>query len=97
MLYEKCRYVGMYDENKWVLVMLWNPLYRTCGSKNKFSDFTISLEYKTSEKANSGLFFRTDPKNAVQGGFEIQNINRGCCRTINIAQKFGSSGRRVEQ
>ena len=34
-------YVGMYDENKWVLVMLWNPLYRTCGSKNKFSDNDI--------------------------------------------------------
>ena len=46
-------------------------------SKSKFSDFTISLEYKTSEKANSGLFFRTDPKNAVQGGFEIQIASPG--------------------
>ena len=46
-------------------------------SKGKFSDFTISLEYKTSEKANSGLFFRTDPKNAVQGGFEIQIASPG--------------------
>jgi len=35
------------------------------------------LEYKTSEKANSGLFFRTDPKNAVQGGFEIQIASPG--------------------
>ena len=41
-------------------------------SKRKFGDFSISLEYKTSTKANSGLFFRTDPRNAVQGGFEIQ-------------------------
>ena len=46
-------------------------------SKSKFSDFTISLEYKTSEKANSGLFFRTDPKNPVQGGFEIQIASPG--------------------
>jgi hypothetical protein len=46
-------------------------------SKGTFSDFTISLEYKTSEKANSGLFFRTDPKNAVQGGFEIQIASPG--------------------
>ena len=46
-------------------------------SKDKFSDFTISLEYKTSVKANSGLFFRTDPKNAVQGGFEIQIASPG--------------------
>ena len=46
-------------------------------SKGKFSDFTISLEYKTSKKANSGLFFRTDPKNAVQGGFEIQIASPG--------------------
>jgi hypothetical protein len=46
-------------------------------SKNKFGDFTVSLEYKTSKKANSGLFFRTDPKNAVQGGFEIQIASPG--------------------
>jgi len=46
-------------------------------SKRKFGDFTISLEYKTSIKANSGLFFRTDPKNAVQGGFEIQIASPG--------------------
>lgn len=41
-------------------------------SKEKFEDFTLSLEFKMSEKCNSGVFFRTDPKNAVQGGFEIQ-------------------------
>jgi hypothetical protein len=46
-------------------------------SEGKFGDFTISLEYKTSKKANSGLFFRTDPKNAVQGGFEIQIASPG--------------------
>ena len=46
-------------------------------SKDKFGDFSVSLEYKTSKKANSGLFFRTDPKNPVQGGFEIQIASPG--------------------
>ncbi len=46
-------------------------------SKNAYENFQISLEYKTSEKCNSGLFFRTDPKNAVQGGFEIQIASDG--------------------
>ena len=46
-------------------------------SKEKFGDFKISLEYKTSNKANSGLFFRTDPRNPVQGGFEIQIASDG--------------------
>lgn len=41
-------------------------------SKESFKNFELTIEYKTSEKCNSGLFFRTDPKNAVQGGFEIQ-------------------------
>ena len=42
-------------------------------SKKSYADCEVSLEYKTSERCNSGLFFRTDPKNAVQGGFEIQD------------------------
>ena len=46
-------------------------------SKAAYGDFKITLEYKTSEKCNSGLFFRTDPKNPVQGGFEIQIASDG--------------------
>ncbi len=46
-------------------------------SKRKFEDFSISLEYKTSTNANSGLFFRTNPQNPVQGGFEIQIASPG--------------------
>ena len=41
-------------------------------SKKKFGDFILSLEYKLSEGANSGIFYRSDPKDPVQGGFEIQ-------------------------
>ncbi len=46
-------------------------------SKEKYENFEVTIEYKTSEKCNSGLFFRTDPKNAVQGGFEIQIASAG--------------------
>ena len=41
-------------------------------SKKTYENFELSIEYKTSEMCNSGLFFRTDPENAVQRGFEIQ-------------------------
>lgn len=46
-------------------------------TKKSYADFEVSLDYKTSEKCNSGIFFRTDPKNAVQGGFEIQIASHG--------------------
>ena len=46
-------------------------------TKKQYGNFEISVDYKTSEKCNSGLFFRTDPKNAVQGGFEIQIASAG--------------------
>lgn len=41
-------------------------------SKHTYTNFTLTLEYKTSEDCNSGLFFRTNPNDPVQGGFEIQ-------------------------
>ncbi|MEC5126011.1 DUF1080 domain-containing protein [Verrucomicrobiales bacterium BCK34] len=46
-------------------------------SKEKYENFELTIEYKTSEECNSGLFFRTDPKNPVQGGFEIQVASAG--------------------
>ena len=41
-------------------------------TKKSFSNFELTVEYKTSEKCNSGIFFRVNPKNPVQEGFEIQ-------------------------
>lgn len=41
-------------------------------SKKQYQDFELRLSYKLSEAANSGVFFRTDKDNPVQGGFEIQ-------------------------
>ena len=41
-------------------------------TKAKFDDFKLELEYKLSEGANSGIFYRTNKNDPVQGGFEIQ-------------------------
>jgi hypothetical protein len=41
-------------------------------TKAKFDDFQLELEYKLSEGANSGIFYRTNKNDPVQGGFEIQ-------------------------
>lgn len=42
-------------------------------SKQKFSDFTVAMDFKVSKGCNSGVFIRVaDPKNPVQTGFEIQ-------------------------
>lgn len=40
-----------------------------------FKDFELHVEFKVTPKANSGVFFRTNPKNPVQGGFEIQVLD----------------------
>ncbi len=44
-------------------------------TRQDYEDFELTLSYKLSEAANSGVFFRTDPNNPVQGGFEIQLID----------------------
>ncbi|MBU62511.1 MAG: hypothetical protein CMI26_08415 [Opitutae bacterium] len=41
-------------------------------TKREFADFELSLSYKLSHGANTGVFYRTDKLNPVQGGFEIQ-------------------------
>lgn len=41
-------------------------------TKEEFENFELNLEYKLSEGANSGIFYRSDKNNPVQGGFEIQ-------------------------
>lgn len=44
-------------------------------TKNTYKDFELTLDYKLSESANSGVFFRTDKDNPVQGGFEVQLLD----------------------
>ena len=40
-----------------------------------YENFELKLEFKMSKRCNSGVFFRTDPNNPVQGGFEIQILD----------------------
>ena len=44
-------------------------------TKEEFGDFVLDLEVKMSDGCNSGVFFRTNPKNPVQDGFEIQVLD----------------------
>lgn len=44
-------------------------------TKKSYGDFELTLTYKLSETANSGVFFRTDKDNPVQGGFEVQLLD----------------------
>lgn len=39
---------------------------------SEVSDFELHIEFKVTHKANSGVFFRSDLKDPVQKGFEIQ-------------------------
>ena len=41
-------------------------------SRETYRDFELTLGYKLSEGANSGVFYRCDKNDYVQGGFEIQ-------------------------
>jgi hypothetical protein len=41
-------------------------------TRKNYDDFELTFSYKLSDGANSGVFYRTDPTNPVQGGFEIQ-------------------------
>ena len=40
-------------------------------SKHEFENFELVLDYKLSEGANSGIFYRADPADPVHRGFEI--------------------------
>lgn len=40
--------------------------------KESFADFELHIEFKVGQGANSGVFFRSNPKDPVQQGMEIQ-------------------------
>ncbi|MDG2220791.1 MAG: DUF1080 domain-containing protein [Rubripirellula sp.] len=56
-------------------------------TKNDYSDFDLSLQYKLSETANSGVFFRSDPDNPVQGGFEIQLLDNHSSQSVKAKKR----------
>jgi len=49
-----------------------------CGyiwTKQKYGDFVLDLEFKVTPRCNSGLFLRSNPRNPVQAGMEIQILD----------------------
>ncbi len=49
--------------------------YGYVWTEKEYADFDLKLEFKLTRNCNSGLFFRTDPNDPVQGGFEIQLLD----------------------
>ena len=61
--------------NGWAVengVLTRKPKSGYIWTEKVYGDFILDVEVKVSQRCNSGIFIRTDPKNAVQGGFEIQ-------------------------
>jgi hypothetical protein len=48
------------------------PAASCLWTKASYGDFVLELEFKVSPGCNSGIFFRSEPDNPVQRGFEIQ-------------------------
>lgn len=60
----------------------------------EFANFDLQLQYKLTEGANSGVFYRSDKTNKVQGGFEVQLMdNEGFQKTHGVkdARKLNGS------
>ena len=58
--------------NGWTVekgVLTRKPKSGYIWTEKAYDDFVLDVEVKVSKRCNSGIFFRTDPKNAVQGGF----------------------------
>jgi len=56
-------------------ILTWQ---KGCGyiwSEKSFGDFVLDLEVKVSKGCNSGIFIRSNPRNAVQGGIEVQVLD----------------------
>ena len=62
-------------------------------TKKSYENFELSLAYKLSEGCNSGVFFRTDKDNPVQGGFEVQLLdNKGFAKTHGEIREKNANG-----
>ncbi len=51
------------------------PLRYVTYTGQTFADFDLHLEFKVARSANSGVFLRTKPNDAVNRGFEIQVLD----------------------
>ena len=57
-----------------------------------YGDFILQLDYKMSKLCNSGVFFRSDPSNPVQGGFEIQILDAKVMDTLGPGREKHANG-----
>ncbi len=53
-------------------VLARKPKSSYLWTKEVYGDFILELEFNVTAGCNSGVFFRTNPENPVQEGFEIQ-------------------------
>lgn len=53
-------------------VLARKPKSSYLWTKETYGDFILELEFNVTAGCNSGLFFRTNPENPVQEGYEIQ-------------------------
>lgn len=51
------------------------PMRQIAWMPEAFGDFTMHLEFKLAKGTNSGVFFRSDPKDPVYKGFEVQVLD----------------------
>jgi sugar phosphate isomerase/epimerase len=96
----------IFNEGSWAMedgILTWKG-GGYIWTKQRYGDFILDLEYRVSEGANSGVFFRTDDlKDIVQTGMEVQihettdGSKHGACGAIydclspskNVAKKAG--------
>jgi len=69
----KCKPNGWSIDDEGALA--WKKGSGYIWSKEKYGNFILDLEVKVSKGCNSGMFIRSDPRNAVQGGIEIQVLD----------------------
>ncbi len=74
-----------------------NPKMVAMGNiwtRREFGDFDLTVSYKLSEGANSGVFYRADKENPVQGGLEVQlmdNVGFQKAHGVKDARKLNGS------
>lgn len=62
-------------------------------AKGEYSDFELSLSYKLSEGANSGIFYRSTKEDSVHQGFEVQLMdNVGFQKTHGVKEPRKRNG-----
>ena len=65
-------------KGKWFIedgVLALKPGTGYIWTKEKFDHFVLDMDFKVAKGCNSGIFIRSNPRNPVQGGMEIQVLD----------------------